>query len=101
MAPILLRRSFAFSTSVTPPLQHLAPGTMPFTPCVEFGAMDLSDYDSDQDADYSPSEGDSEDSIEYDSEAEVSEVSEVDEEISEEEVSEEEVEERTAEVVEA
>ena len=45
---------------------------MPYTPCVEFGTMDLSDYDSDQDADYSPSEGDSEDSIEYDSEAEVS-----------------------------
>jgi len=67
--------------------KHLEAGTMPFTPCGEFGAMDLSDYDSDQDADYSPSEQeDSEDSIEYDSEAEVSEVSEV----SEEEVSEDE-----------
>ena len=38
------------------PKKHLEAGTMPFTPCVEFGAMDLSDYDSDQDADYSPSE---------------------------------------------
>merc|ERR1711990_119832 len=77
--------------------KHLAPGTMPYTPCVEFGAMDLSDYDSDQDADYSPSESDSDDSIEYDSEAEVSEVSEVDE-VSEDEASEDKVEEGTAEV---
>jgi len=53
--------------------KHLTSGTMPYTPCVEFGAMDLSDYDSDQDADYSPSElEESDDSIEYDSEAEVS-----------------------------
>jgi len=89
------------------PKRHLEAGTMPFTPCVEFGAMDLSDYDSDQDADYSPSEEeDSEDSIEYDSEADVSEVSEVSE-ASEAEDCVEEVEdcvkevERTAVVVEA
>merc|ERR1712129_612258 len=69
--------------------KHLSAGTMPFTPCVEFGAMDLSDYDSDQDADYAPSEGDSEDSIEYDSEVEVSSGASEETEQSEEEVEEE------------
>jgi len=72
--------------------KHLSSGTMPYTPCVEFGAMDLSDYDSDQDADYSPSElEESDDSIEYDSEAEVS--SEEEEETEEASESTEEIEE--------
>merc|ERR1719180_15585 len=31
---------------------HLEPGTEPFTPEQEFGEMTLSDYDSDEDADY-------------------------------------------------
>merc|ERR1712126_782883 len=34
---------------------HLEPGTEPFTPEQEFGEMTLSDYDSDEDADYEPS----------------------------------------------
>merc|ERR1711862_152667 len=34
---------------------HLEPGTEPFTPEQEFGQMTLSDYDSDEDADYEPS----------------------------------------------
>merc|ERR1711951_33100 len=33
---------------------HLEPGTEPFTPEQEFGEMTLSDYDSDEDADYEP-----------------------------------------------
>merc|ERR1712010_168352 len=41
---------------------HLEPGTEPFTPEQEFGEMTLSDYDSDEDADFEPSE--SEDSEE-------------------------------------
>merc|ERR1712212_286076 len=53
---------------------HLEPGTEPFTPEQEFGEMTLSDYDSDEDADYEPSgsEG-SEDELEYNSDASVSE----------------------------
>merc|ERR1719341_2431103 len=38
---------------------HLAPGTEPFTPEQEFGEMTLSDYDSDEDADYEPSDSES------------------------------------------
>ena len=55
-------------------VQHLEPGTEPFTPEQEFGEMTLSDYDSDEDADYEPtSEEDSEeDELEYDSGASVS-----------------------------
>ena len=57
-----------------PFVQHLKPGTEPFTPEQEFGEMTLSDYDSDEDADYEPtSEEDSEeDVLEYDSGASVS-----------------------------
>ena len=57
-----------------PFVQHLKPGTEPFTPEQEFGEMTLSDYDSDEDADYEPtSEEDSEeDELEYDSGASVS-----------------------------
>merc|ERR1712106_22018 len=52
---------------------HLEPGTEPFSPEQEFGEMTLSDYDSDEDADYEPtSEEDSEDELEYDSGASVS-----------------------------
>merc|ERR1711913_189160 len=54
---------------------HLEPGTEPFTPEQEFGEMTLSDYDSDEDADYAPtSEEDSEeeDELEFDSGASVS-----------------------------
>merc|ERR1712010_267486 len=49
---------------------HLEPGTEPFTAEQEFGEMTLSDYDSDEDADYEPgdSEG-SEDELEYNSDA--------------------------------
>ena len=55
-------------------LQHLEPGTEPFTPEQEFGVMTLSDYDSDEDADYEPSDSEiSEDELEYDSDASVSE----------------------------
>ena len=54
--------------------QHLVPGTEPFTPEQEFGEMTLSDYDSDEDADYEPSDSEiSEDELEYDSDASVSE----------------------------
>merc|ERR1712126_481863 len=51
---------------------HLEPGTEPFTPEQEFGEMTLSDYDSDEDADYKPSyseEESSEDELEYNSDA--------------------------------
>merc|ERR1712105_87067 len=55
---------------------HLDPGTEPFTPEQEFGEMTLSDYDSDEDADYAPtSDEDSseeEDELEFDSGASVS-----------------------------
>ena len=55
-------------------MQHLEPGTEPFTPEQEFGVMTLSDYDSDEDADYEPSDSEiSEDELEYDSDASVSE----------------------------
>merc|ERR1712083_586305 len=61
----------------------LEPGTEPFTPEQEFGEMTLSDYDSDEDADYEPSDSDgSEDELEYNSDASGSE-DEVDEEIAE------------------
>merc|ERR1711971_1197216 len=33
---------------------HLEPGTEPFSPEQEFGEMSLTDYDSDEDADYDP-----------------------------------------------
>merc|ERR1712010_428212 len=49
---------------------HLEPGTEPFTPEQEFGEMNLSDYDSDEDADYEPSDSESsEDALEYNSDA--------------------------------
>merc|ERR1712037_593551 len=49
---------------------HLEPGTEPFTPEQEFGEMTLSDYDSDKDADYEPSDSESsEDELEYNSDA--------------------------------
>merc|ERR1711974_393854 len=53
---------------------HLEPGTEPFTPEQEFGEMTLSDYDSDEDADYAPTsdEDSEEDELEYDSGASVS-----------------------------
>ena len=52
-------------------LQHLEPGTEPFTPEQEFGEMTLSDYDSDEDADFEPSESEDseEDELEYNSDA--------------------------------
>ena len=57
--------------------QHLEPGTEPFTPEQEFGQMTLSDYDSNEDADYAPSDSDvSSDELEYDSGASVSSASE-------------------------
>merc|ERR1712111_163587 len=56
---------------------HLEPGTEPFTPEQEFGEMTLSDYDSDEDADYAPSDSEgSSDDLEYDSGASVSSASE-------------------------
>merc|ERR1711929_38674 len=56
---------------------HLEPGTEPFTPEQEFGDMTLSDYDSDEDADYAPSDSEgSSDDLEYDSGASVSSASE-------------------------
>ena len=51
---------------------------MPYTPEQEFGEMTLSDYDSNEDADYEPSESeDSDDKLEFNSDASVSEDSEV------------------------
>ena len=51
---------------------------MPYTPEQEFGEMTLSDYDSNEDADYEPSESeDSDDELEFNSDASVSEDSEV------------------------
>merc|ERR1712203_604087 len=59
---------------------HLEPGTMPYTPEQEFGEMTLSDYDSNEDADYEPSESeDSDDELEFNSDASVSD-SEVEDE---------------------
>merc|ERR1719430_1743958 len=56
---------------------HLEPGTEPFTPEQEFGEMTLSDYDSEEDADYEPSDSEgSSDDLEYDSGASVSSASE-------------------------
>merc|ERR1719219_1734290 len=53
---------------------HLEPGTEPFTPEQEFGEMTFSDYDSDEDADYDPSASEgSEEELEYNSDASVSE----------------------------
>merc|ERR1712192_393685 len=54
----------AVEDSSKPPLE---PGTEPFPPEQEFGEMTLSDYDSDEDADYLPS---SEDDSEEDDELE-------------------------------
>merc|ERR1711887_244260 len=49
---------------------YLEPGTEPFTPEQEFGEMTLSDYDSDEDADFEPSDSESsEDELEYNSDA--------------------------------
>merc|ERR1712121_248761 len=51
---------------------HLEPGTEPFSPEQEFGEMTLSDYDSDEDADYKPSSSEdesSDDELEYNSDA--------------------------------
>merc|ERR1711942_404965 len=58
---------------------QLEPGTEPYMSEQEFGEMNLSDYDSDEDADYAPtdSEGSSDDDLEYDSGASVSSASEV------------------------
>merc|ERR1712010_159826 len=56
---------------------HLEPGTEPFPPEQEFGEMTLSDYDSDEDADYEPSDSeDSEDELEYNSDASEDELEE-------------------------
>merc|ERR1719370_2719644 len=56
---------------------RLEPGTEPFSPEQEFGQMTLSDYDSDEDADYAPSDSEgSSDDLEYDSGASVSSASE-------------------------
>merc|ERR1712055_987619 len=61
---------------------HLEPGTEPFTPEQEFGEMTLSDYDSDEDADYEPSDSESsEDELEYNSDVSGSE-----DEVEEEEI---------------
>ena len=60
-------------------LQHLEPGTEPFTPEQEFGEMTLSDYDSDEDADYLPSESEESDELEYDSDVSVSSEEELEE----------------------
>ena len=61
----------------------MEPGTEPFSPEQEFGEMTLSDYDSDEDADYKPSSSeDSEDELEYNSDA--SDQSDVSEDESEE-----------------
>merc|ERR1719234_1846821 len=60
---------------------HLEPGTEPFTPEQEFWEMTLSDYDSDEDADYLPSESEESDELEYDSDVSVSSEEEVEEEI--------------------
>merc|ERR1712112_365379 len=51
---------------------HLEPGTEPFTPEHEFGEMTLSDYDSDEDADYVPDESEETDALEYNSDVSVS-----------------------------
>merc|ERR1712114_85546 len=51
---------------------HLGPGTEPFTPEQEFGEMTLSDYDSDEDADYVPDESEETDALEYNSDVSVS-----------------------------
>merc|ERR1719234_2094405 len=44
---------------------HLEPGTEPFTPEQEFGEMTLSDYDSDEDADYEPSDSEGSEDADY------------------------------------
>merc|ERR1712105_51833 len=51
---------------------HLEPGTEPFTPEQEFGEMTLSDYDSNEDADYVPDESEETDALEYNSDVSVS-----------------------------
>ena len=58
----------------------LEPGTEPFTPEQEFGEMTLSDYDSNEDADFEPTYSEeSSDDLEYDSDASVSSASEEEE----------------------
>ena len=53
---------------------------MPYTPEQEFGEMTLSDYDSNEDADYEPSETeDSDYELEFNSDASDSEVEDVEE----------------------
>ena len=60
--------------------QFLEPGTEPFTPEQEFGEMTLSDYDSNEDADFEPTYSEeSSDDLEYDSDASVSSASEEEE----------------------
>merc|ERR1712172_160912 len=58
---------------------HLEPGTEPFSPEQEFGEMTLSDYGSDEDADYLPSESEESDELEYDSDVSVSSEEELEE----------------------
>merc|ERR1712010_278135 len=66
---------------------HLEPGTEPFTPEQEFGEMTLSEYDSDEDADYEPSDSESsEDELEYNSDASDISEGEPEENISGEEI---------------
>merc|ERR1719305_613099 len=66
---------------------HVEPGTEPFTPEQEFGEMTLSDYDSDEDADYEPSDSESsEDELEYNSDASDISEGEPEENISGEEI---------------
>merc|ERR1711936_956425 len=55
---------------------HLEPGTEPYSPEQEFGEMTLSDYDSNEDADYAPNDSDTSSELEYDSGATVSSASE-------------------------
>ena len=53
---------------------------MPYTPEQEFGEMTLSDYDSNEDADYEPSETeDSDYELEFNSDASDSEMEDVEE----------------------
>ena len=53
---------------------------MPYTPEQEFGEMTLSDYDSNEDADYEPSETeDSDYELEFNSDASDNEVEDVEE----------------------
>ena len=71
---------FTFYYVPTLKFQFLEPGTEPFTPEQEFGEMTLSDYDSNEDADFEPTYSEeSSDDLEYDSDASVSSASEEEE----------------------